>query len=213
MSKDKWESAYLMDELSSCLPVEPSFRKRALLVLGCADQSRIINRELQSAFTRLEEAINCSMKRFECEDWESRMFSLKLSAIRDQNFEVAAHARMLQMAFSPRPDFRTVNLHFETHESDEKRHDEKVNQRVCFLLRDIFSNPFRPVTLDPRWLSSTVRDLAQVIYDARVFDRMPILGDALLDAGCDSDEIIKHCQGPGPHVRGSWVVDLLTGRK
>ena len=81
------------------------------------------------------------------------------------------------------------------------------------LLRDIFGNPFRPVTLDPRWLTSSVLDLSRTIYDERVFERMPILADALMDAGCDSDELIDHCRGPGPHVRGCWVVDLLTGNE
>jgi hypothetical protein len=81
------------------------------------------------------------------------------------------------------------------------------------LIRDIFGNPFRPATLDPRWLTSTVIDLARTIYEERVWERMPILADALMDAGCDSDEIINHCRGPGPHVRGCWVVDLLTGRE
>jgi len=69
------------------------------------------------------------------------------------------------------------------------------------------------VTLDPRWLSSTVIDLARTIYEERVWERMPILADALMDAGCDSEEVINHCHGPGPHVRGCWVVDLLTSRE
>jgi hypothetical protein len=80
------------------------------------------------------------------------------------------------------------------------------------ILRDIFGNPFRPVTLDPRWLSSNVFDLAQTIYNERVWERMPILADALMDAGCDSEEILSHCRGEGPHVRGCWLVDLLLGK-
>jgi hypothetical protein len=80
-------------------------------------------------------------------------------------------------------------------------------------LRDIFGNPFRPVALDPRWLTSTVLDLGNVIYQERAFDRMPILADALMDAGCDSDEIIIHCRDDGPHVRGCWVVDLLLAKE
>lgn len=90
-----------------------------------------------------------------------------------------------------------------------------IPQRVtpAELARDIFGNPFRPVTLDPRWLSSTVLDLANLIYNERQFDRMPLLADALMDAGCDNEEIIKHCQGPGPHVRGCWVVDLLLSKQ
>jgi hypothetical protein len=83
----------------------------------------------------------------------------------------------------------------------------------CTLLRCLFGNPFRSNAIDPRWLTSTVVDLAQAIYDERAFDRMPILADALMDAGCDNEEIIAHCRKPGPHVRGCWVVDLILGKE
>jgi len=82
----------------------------------------------------------------------------------------------------------------------------------CSLLRDIFGNPFRPVTLDPRWLTPDVVEIAKAIYEDRAFDRMPILSDALMDAGCDNEDIINHCRGDGPHVRGCWVVDLILGK-
>ena len=80
------------------------------------------------------------------------------------------------------------------------------------IIRDIYGNPFRPVTADPAWLTSTVVALAQGIYADRAFDRMPILADALQDAGCDNPDVLEHCRGPGPHTRGCWVVDLLLGR-
>ncbi len=76
-------------------------------------------------------------------------------------------------------------------------------------IRDIFGNPFRPVTFDPRWRTSDVVGLAQAIYDDKAFERMPILADALMDAGCEEEQIIAHCRGDGPHVRGCWVVDLV----
>jgi hypothetical protein len=80
-------------------------------------------------------------------------------------------------------------------------------------LRDIFGPlPFRPVTIDPRWLTSSVVDLAAAIYEERACDRLPILADALMDAGCDNDEIIQHCRGGWVHVRGCWVIDLLLDR-
>jgi hypothetical protein len=82
----------------------------------------------------------------------------------------------------------------------------------CGLLRDIFGNPFRPVTADPNWLTSSVLALARQVYEARDFAPMPILADALQDAGCDNPDILAHCRGPGPHVRGCWVVDLLSGK-
>jgi hypothetical protein len=80
------------------------------------------------------------------------------------------------------------------------------------LVRDLFGNPFRPISLNPAWLAPTVVKLAEAIYDDRAFDRMPELADALNDAGCDNDEILGHCRGLWPHVRGCWVVDTILGR-
>jgi len=82
------------------------------------------------------------------------------------------------------------------------------------LLREIFGNPFRPVSADPAWLTSDVVALARGIYDDRAFDRMPILADALQDAGCDNEDILSHCRDPQQvHVRGCWVVDLVLGKE
>jgi len=81
------------------------------------------------------------------------------------------------------------------------------------LLREAFGNPFRPVSADTTWLTSTVVQLVHGIYEEKAFDRMPILADALQDAGCENDDILFHCRQPGEHVRGCWVIDLLTGRK
>jgi hypothetical protein len=86
----------------------------------------------------------------------------------------------------------------------------------CCLLRDIFGNPFRSVTFNSAWLAwndCTVRKITPAIYDERAFDRMPILADALEDAGCDNADILTHCRSEGPHVRGCWVVDLLLGKE
>ncbi len=81
------------------------------------------------------------------------------------------------------------------------------------FLRDIFGNPFRPVTFSPSWGTSTTVALASQMYDSRDFSAMPILADALQDAGCDSVDVLDHCRGSGPHVRGCWVVDLVLGKE
>ena len=84
------------------------------------------------------------------------------------------------------------------------------------FLRDIFGNPFRPVTLDHAWLrwnDGAAVAIAQRIYDERRFQDLPILADALEEAGCTSGDILEHCRGPGPHVRGCWVVDLVLGKE
>jgi hypothetical protein len=90
----------------------------------------------------------------------------------------------------------------------------------CAILRDIFGNPFRPVALDPAWLTPTVRALAQAAYDERALpageldvQRLAILADALEDAGCQEAHVLEHCRGsPRPHVRGFWVVDWILGK-
>jgi hypothetical protein len=84
---------------------------------------------------------------------------------------------------------------------------------ACNLLRDIFGNPFRPLTFSPDWRTDTVVALAQQMYDSREFSAMPILADALQDAGCDSHNILNHCRDLNQvHVRGCWVVDLVLGK-
>jgi len=86
-------------------------------------------------------------------------------------------------------------------------------QSQCRLLRYIFGNPFRPVTVNPAWLTPKVTTLAQSIYADRAFDKMPELADALQEAGCTNEDILSHCREPGPHVRGCWVVDLVLGKE
>jgi hypothetical protein len=82
----------------------------------------------------------------------------------------------------------------------------------CACLCELFGNPFRPVAIAQSWLTPTAVNLGQAIYDDRAFDRMPILADALEDAGCTSQEMLAHCRGQGPHVRGCWVVDLILAK-
>jgi hypothetical protein len=85
--------------------------------------------------------------------------------------------------------------------------------RIADFARDIFGNPFRPVTFNPVWRTYTVLALANGIYTERAFDRMPMLADALEEAGCENVDILLHCREPGEHVRGCWVVDLVLGKE
>jgi hypothetical protein len=77
-------------------------------------------------------------------------------------------------------------------------------------------NIFHPCSLDSTWLSwhnCTAVKLAQTIYTERAFDRLPILADALEEAGCDNADLLAHCRQPGVHARGCWVVDLVLGKE
>jgi hypothetical protein len=84
------------------------------------------------------------------------------------------------------------------------------------VVHDLFGPlPFRPVAINPAWLAwndGTVQKIAQAIYDERDFDRMPILADALEEAGCTNQDILDHCRSGGEHVRGCWVIDLVLGK-
>ncbi len=83
-----------------------------------------------------------------------------------------------------------------------------------FILRDIFGNPFRPVSFSPSWRTDTALALARTMYEAREFSAMPILADALQDAGCDNTDVLDHCRDTSlTHVRGCWVVDLVLGKQ
>jgi hypothetical protein len=81
------------------------------------------------------------------------------------------------------------------------------------LLRCLFGNPFRPMTVLSSWRTSDALVVATGIYAYKSFDRTPILADALEDAGCADAELLGHLRGPGPHVRGCWALDLLLSRE
>ena len=79
------------------------------------------------------------------------------------------------------------------------------------LLREVVGNPFHPARFEPGRQSAAVVVLARTMYDTQDFDQMPALADALADAGCDDQRILKHCRRKGGHVRGCWIVDAALG--
>ncbi len=98
----------------------------------------------------------------------------------------------------------------------ERKRQFKRHPYQCHLLRDIFGNPFRPVTMERAWLEwkdGLVPKMATTIYNERALEQMPILADVLEDAGCSNGDLLGHCRQPGLHVRGCWAVDLILGRK
>ncbi len=106
-------------------------------------------------------------------------------------------------------------------EAPRERRKATERRAQCDLFRCVFGHLFwqdsilDDTVLDPailQWNDGTVRRIAQAIYDQRAFDHMPILADALEDAGCDNADILNHCRNGGEHVRGCWVIDLLLGK-
>jgi hypothetical protein len=100
---------------------------------------------------------------------------------------------------------------------------EPAVERAAWTLREVFGNPFtlgrrrkgelrRGWMLEPAWRTDTAVALARQMYDSRDFRAMPILADALEEAGCDNSDALGHCREPGEHVRGCWVVDWVLGK-
>jgi hypothetical protein len=103
-------------------------------------------------------------------------------------------------------------------DAEEKR-DKAAKKQLARVLREVIGNPFKPPRFEESWRTSTVVDVARGIFNDRAFDRLPILADALLDADCDEEQILRHCRGtelgvkePAQHIRGCWVIELVLGR-
>jgi hypothetical protein len=95
--------------------------------------------------------------------------------------------------------------------SSDQLKAEKAAQ--CLLWRDVFGNPFRPIALNTSWKLPAIVQLARSLYEERRFEDAPVLADALEEAGCQDAAVLGHCRGPGPHVRGCWVLDMVLGKE
>jgi hypothetical protein len=94
---------------------------------------------------------------------------------------------------------------------EDRRQAAWANEELaqCHLVREAIRPPF--VTPEPSWRTPNVVAVARGIYEGRSFDHMPILGDALQDAGCEDEQLLGHCRDPGPHFRGCWVIQWALG--
>ncbi|MBX9625851.1 MAG: hypothetical protein K2X82_18775 [Gemmataceae bacterium] len=92
-------------------------------------------------------------------------------------------------------------------------------RHLARVLREVVGNPFKPPRFEPDWRTPAVLELARGIHADRAWDRLPILADALLDADCDEEQVLRHLRGtekglkdPPQHARGCWAVELALGR-
>jgi hypothetical protein len=122
--------------------------------------------------------------------------------------------------------YRKLLLHMEdapAYALDAQRGRCRENRRLgAIVLRDIVGNLFQQPVINRAFLAynaGNVANLARAAYDERIMpsgelesQRLAVLADALEDAGCADADILGHLRGPGPHVRGCWVLDLLLNR-
>ena len=115
-------------------------------------------------------------------------------------------------AAAPRPSVRSVIAPFGWNSGHRR---SREGARLVALFREVLGNPFRPLNVDAAWRAwngDCVATLARRVYDERDFAALPVLADALEEAGCADADILRHCREPGPHARGCWAVDALLGR-
>lgn len=124
--------------------------------------------------------------------------------------ELPGYLAAVQAGLAPREFVGYETDHFwesEVYKLEQER-EMMVQAR---LLRDIVGNPFRTQALDIDWRTSTVVSLARATYDDQDYLRLPILGDALEDAGCGDSQMLAHCRDPKQrHVKGCWLIDLFA---
>jgi hypothetical protein len=89
---------------------------------------------------------------------------------------------------------------------------ERYRAHMLGLVRDVAGSPTRPDSIEPGWRTEAVIGLARGVYADRAYSRLPVLADALEDAGCDQPDLLDHFRGPGPHYPGCWAVDLVLGQ-
>jgi hypothetical protein len=114
---------------------------------------------------------------------------------------------------SPPGDGAIFLLTARAHGADLRARERQIQ---ADLVREILGNPFRLEPIDPTWLSANdqaARRLVEEIDETERYGELPILADALEDAGCTSAAILSHCRSDGPHVPGCWVMDALLGRE
>ncbi len=192
----------------------PDVRKRRLFAVACC--RRVVNVMTdpgRKAVNAAEAFADCEINQWELHTaWRGVGFP---KAERRQYASAAARAASV----SPGNDLTAQSVACAVYASvkkgppgfDDQRATECAAQTA--LLRDIFGNPFRPDSFSPLWCTDTAVSLAHQMYESREFGAMPILADALQDAGCDNDDVLDHCRAANQvHVRGCWVVDLVLGK-
>ncbi len=221
MDEDTWLNTQNLNELLTH-PDIFDHRKRRLLLCACS--RRLLN---SLADTRFKHAIDATEEYADQRvTWEELKTNARRAAIEARNAltasrpggrihdaavaVVATTAKFMYWDVLTSARLALANTQGR-YEQEVERTEEMAQVQ---LLRDIFGNPFRPVTFSSSWRTSTAISLARGMYESRDFSAMPILADALQDAGCDNDDILTHCRNPKQvHVRGCWVIDLVLGRK
>jgi hypothetical protein len=218
VNEAEWLACADPTRMLGCSPGRLSTRTLLLWQVACCRRMGTIVRSkwLRQAISVMEQVADgdlpySSLRGYSRERWEA------FPALNHAGLWETAEAVLVVVERPDYPSYASVSVVEAVtrvaHVAERAAVRETEQRGHCDLVRDIIGNPFRPVSFDPAWRTETAVAVASQMYESRDFGAMPILADALQDAGCTSEDILNHCRGPGPHVRGCWVVDLVLGKE
>ncbi|MCI0460485.1 MAG: hypothetical protein L0Z62_26320 [Gemmataceae bacterium] len=213
---EAWASLTDPLEMLRALPPETSDRKLCLFVCECY---RPVRGRLDKADRTLLNVLERYADSHACLDELADAWGGSQLALDPQTGEPRRYpwSRSCHHALALESVDRAARLHSRDAAAQPWDKDlHRARRRQCALLRELFGDPFRPVVVEASWLTSNgqaVRHLAREIYQRCRFQELPILADALEEAGCQDEAILTHCRAPAEHVRGCWVVDALLGKE
>lgn len=213
MTEEEWLACGDPKTMVTWLSGRITPRKNRLLLLACCRTYPEVELvELNPALAAAERHIEGVMSSDEASWWAEETNRLKTRQVEEQDFEKAALARTVQYIFEE-PGVAFPGYLYWHNEYPWPKLKEESDRISCCFIREVL-NPFSSPLVEPSWLTSDVLALTCGIYEERAFDRMPILADALQDAGCTNEDVFSHCRDANQtHARGCWIVDLLLGKE
>jgi hypothetical protein len=212
MTEAEWLDCTDPDPLLDYLQHEGSNRKLRLFAVACALHLWGLLEDTHHEDVELAEQLAERNVIPEPRDWDFVFTELDAAAISTLQPEALAAARGTADYAA---EAAGVSAAMEGQFAEHRPRILAARRAQADLLRDIFGNPFIDKVTNPFWLDwsgAIIPELAKPIYEERAFERLPILADALEEAGCTDAAILNHCRQPGEHVRGCWVLDLLLGK-
>jgi hypothetical protein len=209
MTEAEWLACYNPDRLIQALDGKWSERKWRLTAFGFC---RVVWHLVPETFQRLVQVAERHVEGLANETELSEAREASRNALSEPGLHWRQRrpeaAKWISWRGAAQPWRPTNNFHIHPLTSTDRR-------LLAGVLHELFDLVFRSPAIFLNWLTwknGTIPRIAQAIYDDRRFGDMPVLADALEEAGCTDAIILDHCRRAGTHVRGCWVVDLLLGK-
>jgi hypothetical protein len=215
MTEVEWRTCTDPERMLEFIWSRVSERKRRLFVCACCRYFwELLPQKSRQAIEVAERCVEGLASDAERADLLEAAHQAVEDMVAEQRFQEAALATQARYALLGPGPFASGVTRWETLSHEVYFPDGHGNPVRPGLVREVF-NPFQPVAVDLGWLTGNgarVRQVAEAIYQEGRFTDLPILADALEEAGCTEHAILSHCHQASEHVRGCWVLDLILSK-